>query len=138
VSESWPMDVASGMSDVIASGSVISFKGAPITVTFGPKDQRLRMTFEFGKTIAGQDLHVEQLVEGAPLRLILTNFGDPLGSGSALPIQLGTLQDRPLLLNFRVYPLRDADKTIVFTLYLVRTLASQILGLQGVSQRDPA
>jgi hypothetical protein len=129
LAERWPVDVASGSSEVVASGSVISFKGDPVTVTFGPPDDRLQLSFEFKDNPGAKDLRVEQLVEGSHMRLLLTNFNDPLGSGSSHPIQLGAIRERALFLNFRVYSLREADRTVVYTLYLANTLASRLTDL---------
>lgn len=127
----WPVETWSGNAHVIASGSVVSFRGAPVMVTFGPPEERLRLSLEFKESADAKELTVERILEGDHLRLVLTNFSQPLGAGSRQPLEVGKLRGRPLFLHFRIYDLRESDKTVMYTLYLVPTGAEQAEALRG-------
>ncbi len=116
--------IRTGGTEVIASGTVISFGKSPIEFEF----DNLKLIFEFHDDILGTGVK-ETRVEGAPvdnntLKLTLHNFNNPLGAGSTKPVPLGVLGGRKLFLQYRVYSLGDADKTLQYTIYLGEGVAA--------------
>ena len=110
--------IRTGDTEVIASGSVISFGKSPIVFEF----ENLKLIFEYHDDILGtgvKETRVEAAaIDNKTLKLTLHNFNNPLGAGSGTPLQLGILNGRKLFLQYRVYALSDADKTLQYTIYL--------------------
>ncbi len=109
----------SGPAEVIASGSVIAFLGNPIAITFGVEQESLiKVIFEF-KDEEGKDKpRIEvNAIDSLTLKITLFDFKNPLGAGNVKPTSIGTIQGRRLYVQFRVYALPNADKTLHYTLY---------------------
>jgi hypothetical protein len=112
------VSIKSGIADVIASGTVIGFAGNPIEISVGG----LKFIFEFAtdRTSPTQQMHATA-DDRETLRLRLTNFDNPLGSGSTQPLPVGSLssdeKQRRLYLHLRVYALGDSDKSLEYTFY---------------------
>ena len=141
---------SSGPVDIVASGTIIAFQGNPIEVMFEPLraplsgNQGLQDTFPplpqpcFKLTIRFVD---EPAVAAGPqpaprleakaagpltLEVTLFNCTNPLGIGSD-PIVLGHADGRKLYLQWRVYTLTAADKTLYFTIYQERERDPEVL-----------
>lgn len=110
------VEVRSGPAVIVASGTVISYAGNPIEITYGPRIERLTLIFAF------KDDKSNTRVEASTpnpntLKLTLFNYVSPLGMGTSKPVNIGTLVGKPLYIQFRVYSFDDADKTIHYTIY---------------------
>lgn len=113
-----PIEIKSGISDIIASGTVISFKNNPIEIVFGPASQRLRLILKFTDKVDNNEVLIEtSSPDTSTLEINLINFKNPLGSGNAEPLKVGYLEGRQLYINYRVYPLNEWDKTVHYTIY---------------------
>ena len=117
--------IESGSAEVIASGSVISFEGNPITITYGAGETRLKLTFEFKTDPSRKDPYVlGSSADPLSLRVVLFNFDSPLGVGTSTPTPIGTIGDRKLYIHYRVNTLSSTpDKTLLYTIYADKKVA---------------
>ncbi len=108
--------ISSGSAEIIVSGLATSFKGSPISVSFG-EPARITLTFSFVDQ-AGEG-HSMKSNSPAPntLEFTLVNFSNPLGTGTTQPIQIGTFGGKPMYVHFRVYSIGESDRTLQFTVY---------------------
>jgi len=114
--------VASGKAEILASGSVITFRSEPLRIRFA--GLALVLKFQTDDKKKGTRMHGH--ADGKELQLTLTNFNSPLGSGTSEPIRIGTLGGKNLYLNFRVYALNNAaDKTVHYTIYALDEKSSE-------------
>lgn len=110
---------------VIASGTVIAYRGNPIEIVYGISDKRLGLTFKFidedGVTQTRIESNIQQgRTEEAVfnyLQFTLFNFKDQMGSGTREPIEIGNLNGHRVFLHFRVQHLMDSDKTFHYSLF---------------------
>jgi hypothetical protein len=107
--------ITSGTTEVISSGTVISFEGNPISIEL----EKLKFTFEFideeGK---GESVVKFTASNNAELKISLLNFKNPIGSGVAKPSAVALINNRRLFLNFRIYHINTNDKILHYTFYL--------------------
>ena len=115
--------VESGPAEVIDSGTVISFAGNPITLSY--RDLNIAIVFEF-KTgertdsayIDGNFTDKNGDTELGVLKLTLYNFDDRFGAGTIKPLRIGQYEGRKLYIQIRVYTLIGSpDKTLDYTIY---------------------
>ena len=115
-----PPEIKSGPTDIIASGTVISFKKNPIEIIFGSVNTPLKLIIEFetdDENEESQDVLSNPSKDTLILKLI--NHNNPLGSGNTEPVYFGTIEGRGLYLNYRVYTLlAELDKTVHYAIYL--------------------
>jgi hypothetical protein len=121
-----PIAITSGPSEIVASGIVIAFSGHPIEISIGP----LKFLFEFvtNKAVPQQNLQAT-VPQPNSLKLELTNFDNPLGTGSVKPLPVGSFsingKNRVLYLHLRVYGIgEEADKTLHYTFYVAEEVRS--------------
>lgn len=113
-------EIASGPAEVIASGSVTPFEGEPVEITLEGESESLTIVCAFVDDDGDQRVETE-VVDPATLRFSFHNFANPLGSGSPSPVEVGTLDGRPLLFHFRVHAIEGSDPVLGYTFYLKRT-----------------
>jgi len=105
----------SGSKEIIESGTIIQFDKKPIEIAIND----LKLILDFIDEKGSRDIKtISEKIDDRTLKLIFHNFNSPLGTGNTKPIQLGTLHNRPLFVNYRIYALKDSDKTIHYTFYL--------------------
>lgn len=113
------LQIKSGISEVIASGTVISFEENPIEITFGPPGEQLKLILVFQDKEGEQAPHItREVIDIETMLMTLTNFGSVLGTGTTKPMPVGIMAKRRLYFHFRVYTLQDSDKTVHYTFYL--------------------
>jgi hypothetical protein len=110
-------NIKSGSADVLGSGLVISYNRNPIEIESGTRE-RLLIKFIFTEDDEQEQLINPTSLTKEELELELVNFNNPVGSGTTEPLLLGELDERELYLNFRVYALNGADRTLHYTFYL--------------------
>src|SRR5262249_59634932 len=121
-----PFDASSGPADILLSGTVIAFDGNPIALhlPMAPvKEEKPRSTliFRFETDKSAEGLRTSaKAVDDRTFEITLTNFDNPLGSGTSKPLHVGEFDGRPMFLQYRVYDLAGGDKTLHFTLYVER------------------
>jgi hypothetical protein len=121
--------ISSGPAEVIDSGTVISFDGNPIKLSY--KDLDIAIIFEFKTDEEDKGTHVSgNYMEGTVsepgiLKLTLHNFDDRFGAGTVKPMPIGKYEGRRLYIQLRVYTLIGSpDKTLEYTLYSGEEVAS--------------
>lgn len=99
------------------TGTVISFEQEPVTFELAI-DLLYRLVFR--DDIENKEQRIEfNSISSHELEIILVNFNNSLGSGNTAPLEVGTLNNRRLFLNFRVYILNlKTNKTIHYCWYL--------------------
>lgn len=114
--------ISSGPAEVIDSGTVISFAGNPIKLSY--KDLDIAIVFEFTTDEENKSAHVSgsyvegDVTEPGILKLTLHNFDDRFGAGTVKPMPIGKYEGRRLYIQLRVYTLLGSpDKTLEYTLY---------------------
>lgn len=114
-----PTEIKSGQADVIASGTVISFKKNPIEILFGFVNERLKLIIEFEEDKENKETRIKPSIPSKDtLILKLINYNNSLGSGNTEPLKIGNTEGRYIFLNYRVHPLNEWDKTVHYTIYL--------------------
>lgn len=112
------MKITSGNYEVFDTGTVISFEQEPVTFNLAA-DLKIRLAFR-DDTEKKDDHRIEfNQASNRELEIILVNFNNSLGSGNTAPIEVGTLNNKKLYLNFRVHTLNlKSNKTIHYCWYL--------------------
>lgn len=109
------INIKSGSYDVLCSGSVIQFDAEPVTISF------LELFFVFKFINDDNEKQRQEFnISNNIFTLILYNFNNSLGTGNTQAINLGSINNRNLYLNYRIYTLSDLkhDRTIYYTFYL--------------------
>ena len=112
------MRIKCGNYDVVSSGLVISFKDEPIEFILSEGPPPFVIRFLFADDNGEQRIEVKEksTSEGS---ITLFNFNNQFGSGSSDPMPVGTLSDRRLYLQYRVYSLGEKSaRTFQYTWYL--------------------
>jgi hypothetical protein len=112
------MKITSGNYEVFDTGTVISFEQEPVTFHLAA-DLQIRLAFR--DDLEKKDDHRLEFnpISNNELEIILINFNNSLGTGNTVPLQVGTLNNKKLYLNFRVHTLNvKTNKTIHYCWYL--------------------
>jgi len=115
--------VTSGGRQVISSGSVLSFSGEPVEIRLTQnKREFLSISFVFHsprESASQKHPAMEGKAVGQrAIQFILTGFDNPAGCGTTKPMEIALNGSRRVYLHFRVYALPDADRLIVYNLFL--------------------
>lgn len=113
------MKIKSGNYDILYSGTFIQVTGEPVEMTFSDKNTNLLVfMFKFidDKNIKGQVTNFNLLTKHS-LEITFINFNDSLGIANTEILELGTLNNRKLFLNYRIYSLQNLGKTVHYTFY---------------------
>lgn len=103
---------------IITSGSVITFDNEPITIKiFDDGQQIISLQFIFQTNADVKEPAMVSTVTNDTLILTLTNFDNPIGTGSTKPINFAKYKNKTLYLHFRVNALSESDKTLYYTVY---------------------
>lgn len=104
--------------EIISSGSIISFNGEPITIKVNEDSVPMfTLKFVFQERSDVKDPKLSTTVSNDTMIFTLTNFNNPIGSGTHTPIDFATYKNRNLYLHFRVNALSNSDKTFYYTIY---------------------
>ena len=105
--------------EVINSGLVTSFFGEPISITLQAAPTPFKLTFKFlnDESHEGQKMDAETPNDHEVI-LKLTNFNNPLGTGTVKPVGFATASDgKSLFINFYVYVVGKSSPTLQYTIY---------------------
>jgi hypothetical protein len=114
------IDVKVGNYELVYSISVIQIENLPIQIrlpdTFG---ELYVLTFQFIKDQVNLST-VTRLTTKDRLHLNIdfVNFFNSEQTGNVKLLEVGTLHNYPLFLNYRVTPLKGATRTILFNFYI--------------------
>ncbi len=112
--------ITSANCEIISSGLVTSFDGAPIDISFPSLNNTgFHIKFEFIKDESTKDHHLQAKSDAEQITFLLTNFENPLGTGTIKPINFGseTNTGKKLYINFYVCSVGEANPTLQYTIY---------------------
>lgn len=120
--------ITTGPATVLDSGQVTCFGGYPLTFALGVDDQAVRFQLGFTRDpeVSGVSVHTEEIDDG--YRVICTNFDQPDGRGTAIPVVLKEVGADVVLVHFRVFLFGNTpDRTVHYTFYRVPMVDLQAL-----------
>lgn len=106
--------------EVINSGLVTAFNNEPICIELpNASGNAFKLTFSFFKDESSKDHKIEaETPSGNEVILKLTNFTNPLGTGTIRPIGFASTADgKNLYINFYVYVVGESSSTLHYTIY---------------------
>lgn len=109
------MQIKIGKYDVLEQGTVIGIENEPIDFLIAEEiGFIIRIIFKKDSNNESPTIKAEQFEKAGAL-LTFNNFDNSLGMGHVEPIKIGTLNNRELLLNYRIHSLDMGGKTLHFT-----------------------
>ncbi|MFT4646263.1 MAG: hypothetical protein ACI8RP_001612 [Urechidicola sp.] len=118
------MKITSGDYEVLYSGTVIGIINNPIEFQFTKKEGSIKIIIVFKSDHSLKDSLTElNVVDEKTLEMVLINMDD-VGTGNTETMHLGTIQNRNLYINYRVYSIPQLSKTIHYTFYLGEEVAN--------------
>ena len=106
--------------EVINSGLVTAFNNEPICIELpNASGAPFKLTFSFVKDISCKEHKIEaETPNEQEVLLKLTNFTNPLGTGTIRPIGFASSADgKKLYINFYVYVIGESSSTLQYTIY---------------------
>lgn len=108
--------IFSGPTEIISSGSVISYSGHPIDMTLDFNDWELKIIYKF-EDGESQKFNVKA-IDNNTIEVTFINFNNSLGIGNVQPVKLAMHKGKLIFLSFRIYSLSDSDDRMMhYTLY---------------------
>ena len=106
--------------EVISSGVVISFDSKPILIeVFEETQSILKLQFVFETDLTTKEVLTETRVEGDIMSIVLTNYHNPIGTGTTTPVHFAQYKGKQLYIHFKVDALSEkADKCLYYSIYL--------------------
>jgi len=111
--------IKSGNYDILYSGTVIQVQDEKIELTLPDGDNKgleLIINFADDENEKGQTTKYN-LLDNNTLEMTLVNFNSSAGIGNTEILKLGTLNNRELYLNYRVFNIKKLGKTLHYTFY---------------------
>lgn len=113
------MRIDSGNFSIYLSGLAISNGNQPLGFVFDEVTPNLSITFEFRDDASSPQTITYTSPNSSTLILTLVNHNNTLGVGNVEPLRIGTVNNRFLYLNYRVYGIgKSISKTLQYTFYL--------------------
>ena len=104
---------------VVDSGLVTAFDENPIEITLLTDDKNkftLKFVFNKDEKISGHNLSASSTEDS--VTFFLTNFTNPLGTGTSKPLNFATDSlGKKLYINFYVYTIGQSNSTLHYTIY---------------------
>ena len=109
------MKIKFGKYEVLDSGTIVGVKEEPLDFIIEEKTNFIvRLVFVDDKKV--KDHHRKaQLFGDNGVEITFTNYNNSLGTGNAIPLEIGRLQGKRLYFNFRIQHLNSAGKTIHYS-----------------------
>jgi hypothetical protein len=109
------MEIKVGEYDVLKDGTIVGIENEPIDF-FIIKELGfiVRITFKDNPINKEPKVSAESF-DKVGVSLTFTNFNNSIGIGSIKPVKIGVLNNRELLLNYRIYSIEKAGKTFHYT-----------------------
>ncbi|QQG39665.1 MAG: hypothetical protein HYS81_04830 [Candidatus Aenigmatarchaeota archaeon] len=104
---------------VIASGAFITFNEKPSVVSMTHEGETLNLELYFIHDDDTKERRVEYKPNEQKTALIvkLFNFSSGLGTSFGKPIEIGTINEKPIYLQLHVKSLSKATKEVTYTFY---------------------
>lgn len=113
------MNLSSGNYEIVSSGVSIGIKNEDITIVLPENHSNFKFIFEFieDKSLEGSPSKFN-IINDHTLKIQLFNLNSNITSGNTEIINLGHINNRELLLNYRVLGLNELSYTLIYTFYL--------------------
>jgi len=112
------MKIKVGKYDVYETGTIVSVDNEFVEIEIDAKSGFfLRLSFLEDKLSAQVNARAQK-IEDKGIEIVFTNCNDPLGIGNAKPLPMGTIGEKQLLFNYRIYTLKNSGKHIHYTFLL--------------------
>lgn len=109
------MEIKVGDYDVFKDGTIISTINQNVDFVFVEEvDFVIRVVFINDVTNQEPSIKAEAFGKGGA-KLVFKNFNNSIGIGSVEPLVIGTLNGRPLYLNYIIYALSMGGKSFQYT-----------------------
>ena len=121
--------IKSGETEIVASGTLFSFFGSPVSVEFGDSDTHFSILFLFRTDASSRESSAtvrQQRKHAVDIELV--NYNQSLTSGTQDPLEVGAYHGRPLFVHFRGTGFGRGDVELRFAAFVRMTS-------QGVSTR---
>lgn len=116
--------ISSGNYEVIDSGTVVSNLNE--VIEFKISTLTFVMEFRNNPEIINNRVDKEAFNNNTSLRLIFYNYNNSLGTGNVNPVSLGTINNRRLFINYRVYALSEnSGKTFHYSFLLEKEVSDE-------------
>lgn len=113
------MSIKIGEYELVSSGQVIQIDDNPISITLPDEiEGDFSFLINFKKNTEDPQV-ITRLTQIGKflLQIDLINFEGQINAGSTQPINVGTLRNIPLYLNYRVLDLLNTGKTFIYNFY---------------------
>lgn len=112
--------ITSGNLEVLHSGSIIQIKDEPINITLtGKTETPLNFVFIFKDDKNDKETVTNyNLIDEFTLEITFINFNSSLGTGNTDLIDLGSIDNRKLFFNYRIYSIKNLGKTLHYSFYI--------------------
>lgn len=114
------MKISVGDYEIYDSGAVISHDNKD--VLFEVKNLRVKIVFKNDPENKSYDAKISLPEDRSCLLFTLTNFNNSLGTGLTRPVEIGTINDTRLFLQFMVYRLGESDSRMISYTWLIRKI----------------
>ncbi|PKA14338.1 DUF6864 domain-containing function [Leptospira haakeii] len=114
------MKITFGEYELVHSGVLIEIKDNPIKIVLPDEiegDYSFLINFESNSEIKEPKTNIKR-IDRFTLKIDFINFTNFQGGGNTNLIELGTLKNRPLYFNYRIFDLPTAGKSILFNFYI--------------------
>jgi hypothetical protein len=112
--------IQAGKYRVVATGSVLTFPKKPLTISIysgTSKELSIEFVFKFAEK-KEPTIFFNDEPDNNRLKVLLTNFDDPMGGGTAGPEPIASSDDEKLYLHFRVAGSSDRDlQELTYTIF---------------------
>ena len=112
------MKITTGINDfeILGSGTIISFKDETINFELSPQ-VKIILRFVQDNDVKDQKMDF-RIINSNQIEILLTNFNNSLGTGNVEPLELATIDNKKIYLNFVVYSINEMiSKTVHYTWY---------------------
>jgi len=105
--------------EVINSGLVTAFNNGPICIQLPSESEKpFKLTFCFLTDKSSTDHRMEaESPNNNEVIVKLTNFNNPLGTGTIRPVNFASSNGKKLYVNFYVYVVGESSSTLHYTIY---------------------
>lgn len=120
------MKIELGEYELVHSGVVIEIKDYPIKIKIpDPVEGDFTFLINFKDDIEKKEPLTNLVpIDNFTLQLDFVNFHNFQGGGNTNLINVGTLEHKPLFINYRVFELKEVGKTLIFNFYTKNSLTN--------------
>jgi hypothetical protein len=114
-----PIEIKSGPTDVLASGTVISFNNNPIELIFGPEHNYFKVILKFELVNDKTKQKIDGMIlDKSTIELTFADLDTISGTWTSEPIAIGGFSNKTLYINVHFYIRKDMQSLVNYTVYL--------------------